>query len=159
LFKNKIKKKLSWDEKGALEGLPLYLIILVVITAIAIVIIMAWLGSIENPKVFKDPTADPQSINLIDDNADGYSSTETGTLTITVRDTSDDRISGATVTLSGCDVRFAEGGTATMQTNKSGEAAFTGLHMEVQEGSTSSITVKVQKSGYPDKQTTVPVVG
>ncbi len=35
----------KWNDSGALEGLPLYLIILVVITAVAIVAILAWMPS------------------------------------------------------------------------------------------------------------------
>ncbi len=42
---NSIHSKLKWNENAALEGLPLYLIILVVITAVAIVAILAWMPS------------------------------------------------------------------------------------------------------------------
>ena len=42
---NRIPRKLKWDKNAALEGLPLYLIILVVITAVAIVAILAWMPS------------------------------------------------------------------------------------------------------------------
>ena len=157
--KYKLSKNLCMDERGALEGLPLYLIILVVITAIAIVIIIAWLSSIESPKVFAQPTADPQSIILTDDDGDGWSSTENQSLTITVRDTSGNRIKGATVTLTGCDISYSSGGTATTQTNEDGKASFNGLHIEVKENSASSITVTIQKSGYPKKDTTIPVIG
>jgi hypothetical protein len=44
---SKIRRKLSWDNKGALEGLPLYLIILVVIAAVAIVIIFSYLSTLQ----------------------------------------------------------------------------------------------------------------
>ncbi|UCE73809.1 MAG: hypothetical protein JSV56_12430 [Methanomassiliicoccales archaeon] len=157
--KSKIKRKLSWDNKGALEGLPLYLIILVVIAAISIVVIISWLGSISTPKTFGTITPSPSQITLTDDDGDDISSTETGSLTVTVRDSDDNRIKGATVTLSGCDARFSSGGTAWAETNENGEAVFTGLHLEVTKGSTSSITVKAQKSDYPDKEITVPVIG
>ena len=43
---SKNKRKFSWDEKGALEGLPLYLIILVVVAAVAIVIIFTYLSTL-----------------------------------------------------------------------------------------------------------------
>ena len=42
---NRIPRKLKWNENAALEGLPLYLIILVIITAVAIVAILAWMPS------------------------------------------------------------------------------------------------------------------
>ncbi|UCE37434.1 MAG: carboxypeptidase regulatory-like domain-containing protein [Thermoplasmata archaeon] len=157
--KAKLGKKLSWDEKGALEGLPLYLIILVVIAAIAIVIIIAWLNSISTPKSFGTISPDPNQITLTDDNGDGFSSTESGTLKIIVRDSDNNKVKGATVTLSGCDVSFSSGGTAWAETNENGEAAFSGLHLEVEEGTMDSLSVTVKKSGYPDKGIEVPVVG
>lgn len=43
----KVRRKLSWDNHGALEGLPLYLIILVVIAAVAIVIIFSYLSTLQ----------------------------------------------------------------------------------------------------------------
>jgi hypothetical protein len=159
MFKGKLKKKLSSDDRGALEGLPLYLIILVVVAAIAIVIIIAWLNSIETPKTFGTISSDPNQITLTDGDGDGFSSTESGTLTIIVRDSENDRVKGATVTLSGCDVRFSGGGTAFAETNENGEAVFIGLHLEVEEGTADSLTVTVQKSGYPNDSIDVPVVG
>ena len=43
----KSRCKLSWDSKGALEGLPLYLIIMVVIAAVSIVIIFSYLSMLQ----------------------------------------------------------------------------------------------------------------
>ena len=139
--------------------MPLYLIILVVIAAIAIVIIMTWMSSIDSPKVFGTISSDPQQITLTDGDGDGFSSTETESLTITVRDSDDNKINKATVTLSGCDVCFSGGDTAWAETNENGVATFNNLHIEIAEGSAGSITVKVQKSDYPDKEITVPVIG
>ena len=42
---NRIPRKLKWNRNAALEGLPLYLIILVIITAVAIVAILSWMPS------------------------------------------------------------------------------------------------------------------
>ncbi len=159
MFNIKFRKKLSSDDRGALEGLPLYLIILVVIAAIAIVIIIAWLNSISTPKAFGIISSDPNQITLNDNDGDGFSSTESGKLTIIVRDSDNNRVQGATVTLSGCDVRFSGGGTAWAETNENGEAVFITLHLEVEEGTTDSLTVSVQKSGYPDDGIDVPVIG
>ncbi len=159
MIKAKFRKKLRSDDRGALEGLPLYLIILVVIAAIAIVIIIAWLNTISTPKAFGTISSDPNQLTLTDGDGDGFSSTESGTLTIIVRDSENDKVKGATVTLSGCDARFSGGGTAWAETNENGEAVFIGLHLEVEEGSTDSLSISVQKSGYPNKGIEVPVVG
>jgi hypothetical protein len=159
MIKAKFRKKLNSDDRGALEGLPLYLIILVVIAAIAIVIIIAWLNSISTPKAFGTISPDPNQIILSDNDGDDFSSTESGTLTITVRDSENDKVKGATVTLSGCDVRFSGGGTAWAETDENGEAVFTALHLEVEKDTIDSLTVTVQKSGYPNDGIDVPVVG
>lgn len=51
--KSKITRKFCWDEKGALEGLPLYLIILVVIAAVAIIIIFSYLSTLRTVELEK----------------------------------------------------------------------------------------------------------
>jgi hypothetical protein len=43
----KLRRKLFLDNKGALEGLPLYLIIMVVIAAVSIVIIFSYLSMLQ----------------------------------------------------------------------------------------------------------------
>jgi len=58
-MRKRIKKKLKWDERGALEGLPLYMIILVVITGIGIVIIVGWLTAFQKPMLDRLETVEP----------------------------------------------------------------------------------------------------
>jgi hypothetical protein len=61
LKNTKLQRKFSRDVKGALEGLPLYLIILVVIAAVAIVIIISWLTILQPPDLdYVDWTTDPE---------------------------------------------------------------------------------------------------
>ena len=51
--KYKLRRKLCWDNRGALEGLPLYLIILVVIAAVAIIVIFSYLTVLRAPELAK----------------------------------------------------------------------------------------------------------
>lgn len=58
-LRKRIKKKAKWDERGALEGLPLYMIILVVITGIGIVIIVGWLTTFQKPMLDRLEIVEP----------------------------------------------------------------------------------------------------
>lgn len=64
---SKITGRFYCDEKGALEGLPLYLIILVVIAAVAIVIIFSYLSvlrtvELERIEIYVDGGKDPEFV-------------------------------------------------------------------------------------------------
>jgi len=63
----RIPRKLKWDRNAALEGLPLYLIILVIITAVAIVAILSWMpsgGMLDKIVVTNDGTFDDTDTNF-----------------------------------------------------------------------------------------------
>ena len=64
---SKVKRKFCWDDRGALEGLPLYLIILVVIAAVAIIIIFSYLSilrtvELERIEIYVDGEKDPDFV-------------------------------------------------------------------------------------------------
>jgi len=71
------KKKLELDERGALEGLPLYMIILVVITGIAIVIIVGWLTAFQKPMLDRIEIVEPtnKEITTLADGSFSYAIT------------------------------------------------------------------------------------
>ncbi|MCK4443252.1 MAG: hypothetical protein KAW09_01830, partial [Thermoplasmata archaeon] len=60
-----VKRRIRVDERGALEGMPLQLIIMVVIAGIAISILIAWLTIFTAPDLAKlelhsaTPSSDP----------------------------------------------------------------------------------------------------
>jgi len=90
-------KSIRNNTAGALEGLPLYLIILVVIAAVAIVVIMNWMGSVQEEDL------DEIEIRLTQDSKQ-VTSLETGkqaTVTIYAKDQDGNALSGVSVHLKG----------------------------------------------------------
>ena len=93
------------DEKGALEGLPLYLIILVVIAGVGTAIIAGWmmsaqsteLGSIEYD-LGRDIEGDQLDLRYPPAEG-GWNDT---TMTVTAYDDNGDTLEGVTVSLDGC---------------------------------------------------------
>lgn len=80
------------DKRGALEGLPLYLIILVVITAVAIVAILSWMPSnvVLDQIVISGPETDGSILD-----------TGTGPISITVYSTNGDLMENVVVLVEG----------------------------------------------------------
>lgn len=97
-----INGRIRKNNRGALEGLPLYLIILVVITAVAIVAILAWMP--QNVVLNQIVSEGPQSDNSILD-------TETGPITVTAYCTSGNPIEGVTILIEGPDNSVGTGVT------------------------------------------------
>jgi hypothetical protein len=94
---DRIHAKKRWNQKGAIEGLPLQLIIMVVIAGVAIVVIMAWLQPWKNK-------VDLQSISV----TPGAVTKGAPTLvTITAFDTKNNKLAGVAVVLSGCGVSIS----------------------------------------------------
>ena len=103
---SRVKKKGKWNDRGALEGLPLYLIIMVVIAAIAIAIIVAWLLLIPKPLSY---------IKI--DNKDLTVGTSEN-VCVTAYNTADTKMVGVTVELNGAGYAHAN------TTDNNGEACF-----------------------------------
>jgi hypothetical protein len=133
------RRKFGKDKTAALEGLPLYLIILVVITAVAIATILAWLKPWQS-------TADIQSIQS---DVTSLRGAQKNTVIITAFDTKGNKLSGATITL--------EGGfsipTQSKSTDSSGTATFADIKPVVPSSfTTGEITFRGEYSG------TVPLI-
>lgn len=143
----RLRKKMCWDERAALEGLPLYLIILVVITAIAIVIIITWLSTMQEP--------DLDSLEVSGTETDG-TLVEGGSydIIITTKGTNNKGLEGVDVKLEGAGI------SKTMKTQDGGTCTFTGVVPDLPSNTyTGSITVTATYSGNVPvtKTTTIPV--
>jgi hypothetical protein len=141
-FERLVPKK-KWNRKGAIEGLPLQLIIMVVIAGVALVIIMAWLAPWKNKVDLASVNASPSNITK------GYT---TG-VTLTAWDTKDNKLSGVTVVLDGCTCHTS--GT----TNSTGAVKFS-LKPDLPPGTTTGqITVTATYSGTMTiEKTTIIIV-
>jgi hypothetical protein len=149
--KLKLRRKISWNEKGALEGLPLYLIILVVITAIAIVIMITWLSTMQEP--------DLDSLEVeINAKAGTPAGTiyegDTATVTVTAKGTNGKGLEGVSVKLEGCGI------AKTMKTGEGGKVIFENVQPDLPFNTyTGSITVTATYTGniMVTKTTDIPV--
>ncbi len=107
---------LKKDKKGALEGLPLYLIILVVIAGVGTAVLVGWMMSAQSTEL--------DSIEL-DRNT---MTTSQRTVSVTAYDQNGNTLEGVTVTLEGCGV--IEAGT----TDSNGVAQFSNLSLNLPSG-------------------------
>ncbi|MFO7792020.1 MAG: hypothetical protein R6W73_03450 [Candidatus Saliniplasma sp.] len=108
---NKNRKNLSND--GALEGLPLYLILLVVIAGVGTAIIIGWMTSAESTEL--------DSIEIDED--DRTINTSSGQhIDVTAYDRDGNGLEGVVITLEGCDV--VESG----ETGSDGTITFEGIN-------------------------------
>jgi hypothetical protein len=105
----RIGHKKRWNSKGAIEGLPLQLIIMVVIAGVALVIILAWLQPWKNKVDLQSVEANPATLTK------GVAAT----VTITAFDTKNNKLSGVAIVLNGCGV------TKTGVTDGTGTVKFT----------------------------------
>ncbi len=144
-------------QRGALEGLPLYLIILIVVAAIVVAILVGWLSTLQHPAVgnvsfavdtasggagspdvaISDsgyPSCAPSSYTACftpnNDGSCGYTvNSQSGgaALVVTVDDKSGHALSGATVTIAGVTVSVSAIPSVTGTTNGNGQVTFTQL--------------------------------
>ena len=150
---------LSRDFEGGIEGLPLQLLIMVVIAGLGLTIIMGWMNSISAPHAIGEVYVTPSEIVVYDDNGDGLYEREGLMLTVTVTDQGGDRLEGATVVLDGANIRPDSEGPVSAVTDATGQATFSGLHVEQFGSRLTTITVTVAKGDYGvDSSYTIPVI-
>lgn len=130
------------NESGGIEGLPLQLMIVILVATMGTAIIMGWMGSIETPHSIGSVQYEDTIISNDGSLPD---------MTVTVADQDGNLLEGATVVLSGLNVRDSDGKTAFATTDTDGKAVFTGLKI-IPAGTSGVgfIDLLVTKSGYAD---------
>ena len=150
-------KGLRHDKRGAIEGLPLYLLIIIIITAVSIGIVMGLLNMAKPPQALGAVSLSTPLISVRDDGS-GTFRNDSVSLTVTVTDGSGNRLKDAVVTLSGDNIKRADGATPYARTDGNGEAKFANLRCSVVGYGTNPITVTVEKAGFGKKVLDIPVV-
>jgi hypothetical protein len=145
------------DNTGAIEGFPLYLMIIIIITVVGIGIVLGLLSSVEPPKTIKTVSVTPQTLEVEDPDGDDVYTKQDFSVTIRVTDSSGDGVKSAVVTLDGCNVK--DGGSRPYgKTDSDGKLTLSGLSCEVVGDDTGHITVNVEKSGMGKKAVEIVVI-
>jgi|GEM_PF-1754347 len=145
------------NRRGAIEGLPLYLLIIIIITAVSIGIVMGLLNLAKPPQALGTVSLSTPLVAVRDDGSGIYKN-ESVNLTVTVTDSSGNRLKDAVVTLSGNGIKRPDGTNPYARTDGNGEARFSNLKCSVVGSATNPITVTVEKSGFGKKVLDIPVV-
>lgn len=141
-------RKFRTNNSGAIEGLPLQLLIMVIIAAVGIGIVVGWM-SFSKTEV-GSVTADPGTIEVT--KAGG---TANKTITVTVLDQNNKALKDATVTISGC------GADTAKKTGTDGKVSFDITATLPINTNTGEITIAASYDstwGKTTKTTTVLVV-
>ncbi|MEW5936380.1 MAG: hypothetical protein AB1665_00985 [Candidatus Thermoplasmatota archaeon] len=144
-FPHGIGRRRAWNRKGAIEGLPLQLIIMIVIAGIAITILVAWLAPWKARVDLASLSVSPASVKA-------GANTQ---ITVTAWDTAGNKLAGVNVEITGANI-----GTKVGTTDGSGVAKFT-VNPALAPGQTSAkITVTGTYTGtiFVEKSTEVTVV-
>jgi len=136
-----VKRRISVDEMGALEGMPLQLIIMVVIAGIAISIVIAWLT------IFTAPDLAKIELYSVEPDTNPIRITEnTTSITLKAWDTKGNPLEGVSIKMSGANLLVAgmtgPDGTFTVNNLKLdiGSSDFGSIHVEAEYSGTLSIT-------------------
>ena len=143
------------DTRAAIEGLPLYLLIIIIITAVSIGIVMGMLNMAKPPQTIGGVDLSIPLVEVRDDGT-GHFVNESFNLNVTVTDGSGNKLSGVVVTLGGNSIKM--NGAAAYLTTKDGVASFTKLSCSVVGSGTNPIVVTIEKSGFGKKTIELPVV-
>ncbi len=133
---SKVRRKLSWDNKGALEGLPLYLIILVVIAAVAIVVIFSYLSVLKTVELAKiEVYIDGQKVDPLE--------TTEGNHNVYIVAIGDDgsKLKDVTITMTGAGVNSAK------KTDSDGKAEFGTIDFTIVTGNFDDVHIEASYEG------------
>lgn len=132
----RVRRKLSWDDRGALEGLPLYLIILVVIAAVAIVIIFGYLSVLRTEELAKIEV-------FIDGKKTDPLETTEGAHNVYIVALGDDgsKLKDVTITMTGAGVNSAK------KTDSDGKADFGKLDFIIVTGNFDDVQIEASYEG------------
>lgn len=139
----KLSRKISEDSSGAVEGLPLQLIIMVAVAAIVLVIILGWLAPWQDKADLDQLTASPLTVD----------SDVQSTIVVTAWDTKNNHLEGVVVEISGANVD-----TQVLTTGSDGTVTFT-VTPSVPGGTTGNINIVGKFTGtvYTEKTAFVVV--
>lgn len=146
ISKTKRAAALQRDRGGAIEGLPLQLMILVIIAGLATTVIVGWMGAIDMPKGIGSVQVEPGQI-VLEDGEGGIRYAEGISLDVTVLDNMGEPVQGATVVLTGCSVKDGDLPVVFAITGDDGIARFNSLSMQT-SGGVGFLEVSASKSGY-----------
>ena len=137
------------DERGAIEGLPLQLMIAVIVAGIALAIILGWVLSIQTPNAISRVEATPETVSI-----SGVPTNDkaTKTVTITVRafDQKGNPVGGIIVSLAGAGVSEPRARQDADDGARDGTVTFSNLEVQVPASAlTAKIDVSVEASGFP----------
>jgi len=107
------------NKKGALEGLPLYMIILVVIAGIGTAVIGGWMMSAQTTELGSMNVEDHQNSEVSQLKLSDF---ETKSIYVSTYDQQGDTLEGVTVYLEGCGAGDID--DPVQQTDENGEASF-----------------------------------
>ena len=129
---------------GAIEGMPLQLLIMAIVAVIVLGIILGWIYILSDTDPMIDRiVVDPDEVHL--------SGTTTPSLTITVLDTDGNNVKGVVIVISGCNldiVKELEAGTGSIQ--------LTGIDLPYGRP-TGYLSIVAERSGMGRKTTDVVV--
>lgn len=135
------------DEEGALEGLPLYMIILVVIAGIGTAVIGGWMMNAQSTELGNIQIEDQHNNEV--DQLD-LSEFTTKTIYIKAFDQNGDALEGVTVSIEGCGAGDIE--EPVKVTDEDGEVSFTleSSDLHIGEGDYDTIDITAEYEGNMD---------
>lgn len=145
------------QEEAAIEGFPLYLMILAIFGVVGAALMLQLFSQVQTPRSVGDVVITPTSLVVKDPDGDDRYTTDEATLTIIVTDSANDRVKGATVSLSGNSITDSSGSQVHGTTDSKGMVGFSDLHLEV-IGSPQPVVIKVEKAGLGERMLNLPVV-
>lgn len=158
------------DQRGALEGLPLYLIILIVVAAIVVAILVGWLSTLKHPAVGNisfnvggggaqtlSQAAYPTCNSAVGGDTACFTPQAGGDcqftgnphpyeLQVTVMDKSGSPLSGVSVTISGVGVSIVASPSASQVTDGNGNAQFSQITGDVPQNDPAGGYISIQVS-------------
>ena len=162
-------RKIRLDKQAGLEGLPLYLLIMVIVAAVGIAVLLGWMGSISAPKAVKDITVEttPDPIALTYNVTESEYWVESASVTVTVKDQEGNTLSGARVRLVSSGATIAAWSSTDLNytntvvvcdTDNQGACTFSNLRFSVAGSDVSNpqtwsadVEVVVTKTDYTQK--------
>ncbi len=135
------------DERAAIEGLPLQLMIAVIVAGIALAIILGWVLSIPAPNAISRVETSPETVSIEDAPAN-EEATKIVTITIRAFDQRGNAIAGIVVSLEGAGVASAR--TDAADGASDGTVTFSNVQVRIPANVlTVKIDVTVEASGFP----------